>query len=1029
MLNSNSNKSALTRETCVSSIMLVYFFSGACSLIDEVVWVRLLKLTLGNTVYATSIVVSVFLGGLALGALIMGRYSDYIRNRLRLYAWLETFVTISALSLPWALKITDNIYVWFYRTFHPAHASLLVVQVIISASILLVPTILMGSTLPLLGRFVTSLEKETGHLVGKLYALNTLGAAAGCFSAGFVLIRDFGVMGTLYIAAILNLLVAGGGWILSKFSGIANEEQAGPVTAKIPKATSQQQEEDSKFYLLAIAFFTSGLISIGYELLWMRSIVHMLGGFTYVFSAVLTVYLLGNVIGVGIGSRLAKRLKRPVAGFAVTMFLLGLCGIFYLPFLILWMSKLLASVNQTANSINTVIPVSAYMINPLIHSVFLFLLPSIIMGIGFPMALQAWANHVHKVGRSTGTAYGVNTIGAVVGGIVTGFVLIPLMGLQLSISILGLIGIWIAGIMWLLFARHLTFFRRWGFIGAAVIFTIFASQTPLNLFDVVVAMNPRVKDYELVYAKEGLTTTVSLHRDLSKGDLHLYSSGQSIAGDNYVERGDQKMLGHFSVLLNSGAQKVLSVGFGSGETTACLAQHKLERVDCVEIAPEVLEVSLRFFKHINLGENLEKEVNMIFMDAKNYIHLTDRDYDVIINDSIHPRDFAENSSLYTKEYFESAKERLNENGMIISWLPTYDMPVSVFNSIIGTLMEVFPHVTIWHPTPHTAPLVLIAGSVQQQYFSPKYIENELLRADVRESLSQMNIHNSLDVLSCYIGDEKDLSRCINGFSENSDYSPFVEFTTDRNTTSYEIFQKFIIDVRSDSIYSHIDWKGLSEQEKEKWTADYQQTYEASTYLLLSYGSSNMLKALEYSTAGLNKFPDQPSLLAARDKATEELFSAGVNMVMGGNEDGAMALAGRILQIDKQSAPAWILISVTTQKRGDMQKALAAAQQAVSFAPDNPDAHFNLGILLLRVGQFEQSIAEYKRALQLAEDSSNWVKIKMLNSLASAYATAGRFSEAIAISEKALDLAISDNLKNSEMDIRMHLTLYKQGRAN
>ena len=270
---------------------------------------------------------------------------------------------------------------------------------------------------------------------------------------------------------------------------------------------------------------------------------------------------------------------------------------------------------------------------------------------------------------------------------------------------------------------------------------------------------------------------------------------------------------------------------------------------------------------------------------------------------------------------------------------------------------------------------------------------------------------------------------VNGFSENSDYSPFVEFTTDRNTTSYEIFQKFIIDVRSDSIYSHIDWKGLSEQEKEKWTADYQQTYEASTYLLLSYGSSNMLKALEYSTAGLNKFPDQPSLLAARDKATEELFSAGVNMVMGGNEDGAMALAGRILQIDKQSAPAWILISVTTQKRGDMQKALAAAQQAVSFAPDNPDAHFNLGILLLRVGQFEQSIAEYKRALQLAEDSSNWVKIKMLNSLASAYATAGRFSEAIAISEKALDLAISDNLKNSEMDIRMHLTLYKQGRAN
>ncbi|GAH47377.1 unnamed protein product, partial [marine sediment metagenome] len=279
---------------------------------------RLLKLTLGNTVYATSIVVSVFMGGLALGALIMARYSDRVRRRLRLYALLETLVTISALSIPFALKLVDTVYVWFYRTYQPSHTQLLIVQVIISAAILLVPSMLMGSTLPLLGRFITSLETEAGHLVGRLYALNTLGAATGCFLAGFVLVRFLGVMGTLYSAAILNLVVAFGGWFLSRFSDSTVEEQPEVVVAAGPEVAAAKTP-DGRFYLLILAFFMSGLISIGYELLWIRSIIHLLGGFTYVFSAVLTIYLLGNVIGAGIGSALVRKLKTPAVGFAVTL--------------------------------------------------------------------------------------------------------------------------------------------------------------------------------------------------------------------------------------------------------------------------------------------------------------------------------------------------------------------------------------------------------------------------------------------------------------------------------------------------------------------------------------------------------------------------------------------------------------------------------------------------------------------------------------------------------------------------------------
>lgn len=1013
MWRANSPNPDVARRASVNWIMLIYFASGACSLIDEVVWVRLLKLTLGNTVYASSIVVSMFMGGLALGALIMGRYSDRVKEHLRLYALLETLVTVSALLLPWALKLADNVYIWFYRTYDPTHGQLLIVQVIISAAILLVPSMIMGSTLPLLGRFVTALEKEAGHLVGKLYALNTLGAAAGCFLAGFIFIRAFGVMGTLYTAAGLNLLVAFGGWFLSRFSGVEIQEKTEAEAAKTAES-APAKITDGTFYLLILAFFMSGFISIAYELLWMRSIIHLLGGVTYVFSAVLTIYLLGNVIGASIGSRLAKRLKTPALGFAVTLSLLGFCGVFYLPALILWTSTVLPHVNNAFEAIYSWIPVSPYIIKPLLQSAFLFLLPAVIMGIGFPIALQAWANHVHKVGRSTGTAYGANTIGAVIGGVITGFVLIPLLGLQTSIAILGLIGLWIAAVMSVVFSRNSNTLSRWILPAAAVVLTIITTTVPSNLFSTVVKINPKLPSYyELVSVKEGITTTISLHRDINDGSLRLHSSGQSVAGDDYIQRGDQKMLGHFGVFLNSQAQKVLSVGFGSGETTACLSKHNLERVDCVEIAPEIVETSLKFFRHINLGDRLNKEINMIYMDAKNYLHLTDTQYDVIVNDSIHPRDFAENASLYAKEYFESAKQRLSDNGMILSWLPTYDMPASVFDSIIGTQLEVFPYVTIWFLTSNPSPLILVAGSKQQQHYSPKYIDNLLMKESIKDSLAQINIHNSMDILTCYIADQNDLIKQIGDFHINSDYSPFVEFTIDDETPQRQMISKYVVNLRSMSVYNHIDWMGFTEPEKQKWLTDYKRLYKASSYLFMAYVADNYLSKLQYCMDGLVVLPNNPALRDFREKVEEHLFRDSIILIQLGKTDRALVLGDQMLTIYPKSSVAWIIKSVANQSKGNLTKALTDALRSVELDPESEDARFNLGFIFFQLGRFEKAITEHEETLRFAERSgriSSHTKVKILDALATAYYSAGRREDAVNTTKKALDIASATGQK-------------------
>ncbi|MGD2094374.1 MAG: fused MFS/spermidine synthase [Phycisphaerales bacterium] len=973
------------RKRNINRLMLIYFASGVCSLIDEVVWVRLLKLILGNTVYASSIVVSTFMGGLALGAFIMSRYSDNIKNRLQLYALLETLITISALSLPWALKIIDKAYIWFYHSFDPTHRELLVVQIIVSGLILLIPSVLMGSTLPLLGRFITSLEKEAGRLVGKLYTLNTFGAAVGCFLAGFVLLRLFGVMGTLYVAAALNLFVAFGGWSLSKSSENKFEERSEEILLISTKPTLSKAP-DGRLYVLALAFLLSGAISIGYELLWMRSIIHLLSGYTYVFSSVLTVYLLGNVIGAGIGSGLVKGLKCPAKGFAVTLYLLGICGVFYLPLLIIWTSKVLPDIEREVELANMIVPFSTYMVKPLVQSAFLFLLPSIIMGIGFPIALQAWTNHMHKIGRSTGMAYCANTIGAVMGGIVTGFILLPLLGLQITISLLGLAGIWIAGVIWLIFTRNSGYARRFGFLMAAALFTAIIVKMPSDLFDTIVKSNPMLPEQlELVAVREGASTTVSLYKDPSENTLYLYTSGQRVAGDTYFWRSDQKMLGHFGVLLNSKAKKVLSIGFGSGESTACMALHKLERADCVEIAREIVDLSSRFFRHINLGDRLSDEIGMIYMDAKNYIHLTNTKYDAIVNDSIHPKHFAENSSLYAKEYFEDAKERLDENGLFISWIPTHNVePMSVLNSIIGTMMEVFPHVTIWYMTPDPAQYFLVVGSEQPQYFSPEHIESELSRDGVHESLSEININNNMDVLSCYIGDENDLRRSIKSFSINSDFQPFIEFTTDNKAAGCLAFQRFISRVKSDSVYEHIDWKGFSEGEKETWLSDYKQIHDASSYLLMSNGAVNLMDKLSCCIDGLAVLPENPALLDLRQRTEKEIFSFCSKLILTGRTEAALSYSRNVLKTYPKSAVAWMIRSLCLRDKDNIQKSLYAAAMATRLAPDNADVHFLLGSIMFDTGQVENAVTEYEEASRLSKQPRRFAiynQAGILNTLA------------------------------------------------
>ncbi|UCG48486.1 MAG: fused MFS/spermidine synthase [Phycisphaerales bacterium] len=1018
-------------RAAVALITMIYFFSGICSLIDEVVWVRLLKLTLGNTVYASSVVVSTFMGGLALGALVMGRYADRIKRRLRAYAALEMCITLSALLMPVGLTLTGGLYRWYFVRFDASPAGLMFLQVFISGVLLLVPTMLMGSTLPLLGRYVTGLEERVGHLVGRLYALNTLGAATGCFLAGFVFIRVAGVMGSLYIAACLNVAVALGGWWLSRCwdaSGRAKVTQAprpGPAEAMRVSVPGRQAT-------LIAACFLSGFISIGYELLWMRSIVVPLGGFTYVFSAVLTVYLFGNVIGAWIGSRLSRRLACPGAVFGVTLALLGALGILYIPWFRAWFAFLdrlpaLKSAFEATLGAAGIRKASL----PIFHGTALFLVPSIAMGIGFPLAMQAWGKLHQKVGRTTATVYAVNTIGAVLGGLITGFLLIPGLGVQGSMLLLSLGGIWLGGLMITRFYPTSARIASVGAVLATLALSMAALGVPANLFKQTLG---EVYGGNILEIREGVTTTVAVTKKKSR-HLAMVIDNIEMAGDG-VRRSAQKTLGHLPVLLHGDPKDVLSFGFGTGETSYCLARHDLRRIDCVEISPEVTDMALKHFAHINLGEDLARKVNMIYMDGKNFLGMTGRRYDIIINDSnVHST--SGSAPLFTKEHFQNALAHLRNGGLFVTKLHLEGYPKSHFESILGTFSQVFPHLTVWFPVTRPFVFFYLVGSREPQLFSPEKIDKELAKERVRKSVQYLRYGESADVLSCYVCDKADIGRYLSRYTANSDYRPFIEFSLHADRMVIEHYlSELLRTVRRGSITDHINWGGLSTQQRTNWQRGFMLRYEVAGLILQAHANQTFLSRLIAGYRGLKLMPGHPTLISMRDRSLSEIeiaLYAGIVSPVAVAKDMDNLLLGR-----PDMGSAWLVKSMALRKSSDLEGAFLAGGKAVENSPDNPKAHINMGVILAQKGRSEDAADCLSKALELNshDAQAHYTMAKILAEqgkieqtlvhydeavklrpeidiapglhqlLAANYARAGQFTKALTCAKKALELARS-----------------------
>src|SRR5262249_12064253 len=537
--------------------------SGISGLLYEVAWIRMLHLLFGDTVLATSTVLTAFMAGLALGSWWSGRRIDRRPQVLGVYASLELGLGLSAVLLPLALQGITPLYVWLHRQFHTTFVLLSLVRFCLAFALLLIPTTLMGATLPVLSRYIVRTHTTLGGSVGVLYALNTSGAVLGCFAAGYVLIGSLGLYQTVALGAALNLGIALVVWIGRHWADDCLPVDPGPAMAPAPPTPGALTYSTGEVRIVLWGFALSGFTSLAYEVIWTRALTFFIGNSTYAFSAMLTTFLCGLALGSLLFARLSDRPRHLLSLLGLLQVSIGVYGLLT----ILIFAFLFYGLDAWWEGFS-----SAYWGTPLwltFAKTFCIILPPTLgMGGMFPLVSKIVARGPQEIGRKLGNIYALNTLGSIAGAWMAGFVGLALLGIQTSLVVTALLN---AGLGSVLLAYG-TSRRRLlqGLVAAGV----------LALCVLVTALTPRLRfadiagepEKELLHYEEDSTGIVKVATDIYERKL-LSINGWSVAGtgtpnpdvalvNDYPE--GQKMLAHLPMLLHPAPHQGLVIGFCAG---------------------------------------------------------------------------------------------------------------------------------------------------------------------------------------------------------------------------------------------------------------------------------------------------------------------------------------------------------------------------------------------------------------------------------------------------------------------------------
>lgn len=687
---------------------LCFFLSGMGSLALEVVWTRQLRLIFGSTTLAASTILVAYMLGLGLGGLLGGRVAGRLRDGVRAYGWIEIAIGAYALAVPWLLLLVPQLDRTLLHglPFWPAALCRFVVALLL----LLLPTVLMGATLPILVAALVRRQPLVADGTGLLYGLNTFGAVAGVFLATFVLFPTLGLASTNMLGALLDVVVGVIALtVLSRRVAAWRDDTATEATA----APRVDTGEAPPIGLLLATYATVGFTALLYEVAWTRALAVVLGSSIYAFSSMLGSFLTGIAAGSLLFRRWIDRTTRPVAllqAGLVALAVLGLATTLALPhlpdLLLAWMLRegldaTRITVAQVGLSMLAMLP------------------PTLILGALFPLVTRLTAYGTGDAGDAVGKVYFANTLGSASGAFATGFLLIPRLGLRDTLALGAVVNLAVTGILLLATRReHRSRFPALLAFAAAVALCVVpipfdrmaltrgVFRSPESVLDFGLPFLPLegIEANELLYYRDGLNSTVSVERD---GAVTMLRVNGKIDASDFGDMPTQVLLGQVPLLFGPPAKKVLVIGYASGVTTGSVARHpEVERIDAVEIEPAIVEAS-RFFD-AQSGRPLEDpRVKLILDDARAYLAGTRERYDVIISEPSNPW-MSGVSNLFTREFFRIAHGALAPGGRLLQWVQLYSLEPQALASILAAVRSEFRHVYAFAHAQNSPDMLLLA---------------------------------------------------------------------------------------------------------------------------------------------------------------------------------------------------------------------------------------------------------------------------------------------------------------------------------
>lgn len=709
----------------------LFFVSGACGLTYQVLWLRLLALVFGVTVHAASTVLASFMAGLALGSLLARRLAR-LGHPLRVFAVLEAGVALSTLATPVLLDLAALVYRPLSAGFPDSLWLLTTARFVGSSAVLLVPTLLMGATLPVLSQASIVRLGAQGSRLGALYAVNTAGALIGALSTGYVLIGGLGIGHTFRLAAAFNLLVAAIAWWLS--GRVA--DAAAPVPMERGVAESWV-EVPPRTILLVMS--VAGLASLALEIVWFRMLVQFLPATSYAFTTMLATVLGGMACGSAIAARLLARSRNWPVVLAYVQAATGVVALLSLAGLGATYAAGWRTSGLTQGSAAAILPAA------------------ILMGVAFPIALRLWTHGPtgQRGTRPIGVLYAANVVGGIAGAILGAFLLLPLLGSRRAlITLAALYLLTGAGLLWRLG-------RRGGAVVVTAAFALGAAIVPDPLNAALVRRHGPGE--RVLWSEEGIQTSVSIHANRSGGRL-MYLDGLHQASDVPDMVRLHRLIGHLPMVLHPKPTRTLVVGLGGGATPGAASQHDTD-VLVVELSDSVRK-GADFFRHVNYDILRRPNVRIRLDDGRNFLTLTGRRFDVVTADLIQPI-HAGAGNLYSREYFQLVRNVLADGGLVLQWIG--HRQESHYKLIMRTFLDVFPETTLWFDGQ------LMVGTLAPLRIAPATLAAKRQRPDTRAALDAVGLDGFEALKSWYTAGPAELRRFVGTGPVLTDDRPLVEY--------------------------------------------------------------------------------------------------------------------------------------------------------------------------------------------------------------------------------------------------------------